>query len=79
MRNKIRNTLAVAGSLVGVSAFAEGSYTVPAGVTQAIADSQAAATALADAAIPGVAKIALAFVGITVVWLIVRAIRKGAK
>lgn len=64
--------------LGAVPAMAEG-YTVPAGVTQAIADSEQAATGLANAAIPGVAAIALAFVGITVVWLLVRAIRKGAK
>lgn len=59
-------------------AMAEG-YTVPSGVTTAISDAEAAATGLANAAIPGVAAIALAFVGITVVWLLVRAIRKGAK
>lgn len=63
---------------VGTAALAEG-YTVPAGVTTAISDAEAAATGLANAAIPAVSQIALAFVGLVVVWLIVKAIRRGAK
>lgn len=63
-----------------VAVLAEGTtYTVPQGVTDAITNAQNAATGLANAAIPGVAAIGLAFVGIAVVWLLVRAIRKGAK
>lgn len=61
------------------AALAEGGYTVPDGVTTAIKDAEDAATALANAAIPGVAKIALAFVGLVIVWLIIKAIRRGAK
>lgn len=76
----MKKSLFVGASLLGSSlpVFAEG-YTVPAGVTTAISDAEAAATGLANAAIPGVAAIALAFVGIAVVWLLVKAIRRGAK
>lgn len=65
--------------MVGSSLPAMADYTVPTGVTQAISDAESAATGLANAAIPGVAAIALAFVGISIVWLLVRAIRRGAK
>lgn len=77
----MKKSLFVGASLLGSSlpVFAEGGYTVPAGVTTAISDAEAAATGLANAAIPGVAAIALAFVGIAVVWLLVKAIRRGAK
>lgn len=77
LRSKVLAGLAAAGA--SVPAFADPSYTVPAGVTQAIEDAKTAAGALADAAIPGVAAIALSFVGLVVIWLIVKAIRRGAK
>lgn len=73
-----RTLMALSPFALAASAFAEG-YSVPAGVTTAITDAKAAAQGLADAAIPGVAAIALSFVGLVVVWLIVKAIRRGAK
>lgn len=61
-------------------ALAEGpTYTVPQGVTDAVGEAKQAATLLANEALPAVAAIGLAFVGIAIVWLLVRAIRKGAK
>lgn len=72
-----------AGAFLGASvpAFADvtGSYDVPSGVQQAVADAKVAATSLANEAIPAVAAIALAFVGIAVIWLLVKSIRRGAK
>lgn len=75
--NKFKR-LSFALPFVATAALADG-YTVPAGVTTAISDAEAAATGLANAAIPAVSQIALAFVGLVVVWLIVKAIRRGAK
>lgn len=74
---KFLRKLAFLSPFAAVPAMAE--YTVPAGVTTAITDAKAAAEGLANAAIPGVAAIALSFVGLVVVWLIVKAIRRGAK
>lgn len=77
--NKFKKLMLGGLSLLGIPALAEGAYTVPAGVTQALSDAEAAATALANSAIPSVAKVAMAFVGLVVVWLVIRAIRRGAK
>lgn len=76
--NKFKKMLLAGLGLGAPAVFAEG-YTVPAGVTTAISDAEAAATGLANAAIPGVASIALAFAGLVVIWLIVKALRRAAR
>lgn len=78
MKKKLLTALA---GLSPFAVFAEGetanAWPVPQGVTDAIDDMKAAADALAGEAIPAVAYIALAFVGIFIVWLLVKAIRRA--
>lgn len=78
MVTKFRKLAFVGAGLAPVASFAEG-YTVPAGVTTAISDAEAAATGLANAAIPAVAAIGMAFVGVALVWLLIKTIRRAAK
>lgn len=59
-----------------VAALAE--YTVPSAVTTAVTDMEAAATGLAGAALPAVAAIGLPFVGIAVIYLLFRVLKKFA-
>jgi len=79
MTTKLRKLAFVGAGLAPCASFAEGGYTVPAGVTQAISDAEAAATGLANAAIPAVSAIGLTFVGIALIWLLVKTIRRAAK
>lgn len=81
MLTKLRHKLGVVGAalVAALAPAARAEYAVPAGVTTAIADAKEAATGLANAAIPAVAGIALAFVGISVIWLIVRSLRRAAR
>lgn len=78
MVTKFRKLAFVGAGLAPVASFAEG-YTVPAGVTTAISDAEAAATGLANSAIPAVAAIGMAFVGVALVWLLIKTIRRAAK
>lgn len=79
---KLKKFLPFALASAPFAVFAEGTattYTVPQGVTDAVDLAKDAATKLANAAIPGIAYIAMAFVGIALIWLLVKAVRRGAK
>lgn len=56
-----------------------GTYTLPTGATQFMANAEAAATEMTSQAFPYIGGIALAFAALALIWLVVKAVRRGAR
>lgn len=71
-----KKMLAFAALLVPAVTMADSSYTVPAAVTSSISELEGAATSYAAVILPYIAAVGLAFIGISVIYLLFKVFKR---